>query len=133
MAENKKTVLLAEDENDLLEMYTMALSNSGLEVLQSGDGLETLKLLEKEYARIDLILLDIVMPAMDGFETLKKIKEDKRFQKIKVVIFTNLDNDEDKKQAFDMGVDGFLIKAQNTPSELAGKISLIFSEEEAIP
>jgi DNA-binding response OmpR family regulator len=132
MPNDKKTILLAEDEEDLREMYTLAFSNGGYEVLSAINGKETMEWLEKEYARIDAILLDIVMPVLNGSEVLEKIKKDERFKDIPVIIFTNLDNDEDKQQMFKMGANDYFVKSKYTPSELVEKIGLIFSKSERI-
>lgn len=126
MAEDKKVVLIAEDEDDLREMYSMALTGGGYEVLQAVNGIEALKWLEERYTQIDLILLDIVMPGMDGFETLEKIKKDERFKNITVLVSTNLDNDEDRAQALGMGAREYFVKSQHTPSELVTKVNSFF-------
>lgn len=120
--EIKKTILIAEDEEDLLEMYSMALSSRGFEVLKAINGIQALEWLEKKSEQIDFILLDIVMPGMDGFETLENIKKDERFRKIPVLISTNLDNDEDKAQALKLGAKDYFVKSQHTPSELVEKV-----------
>ncbi len=125
MTDEKKAILLAEDEEDLREMYSLGLSNEGYEVLKAANGKEALEWLEKKYAEIRAIFLDIIMPEMDGFEALKIIKKDARFEKIPVFIFSNLDNEEDKQQAIALGADEYFVKAQHTPSELAQKIDLI--------
>lgn len=125
MEETKKTVLIAEDEDDLREMYTMALSGKGFEVLKAINGIEALDWLEKRFEDIDLILLDIVMPGMDGFEALEKIKQDERFRKIPIIVSTNLDNDEDKAQAMDLGARDYFVKSQHTPSELVVEVETI--------
>jgi len=125
MKDGKKTILIVEDETDLLEMYTMALMQSGFEVLSADNGVEAMAWLEDRYADIDAILMDIIMPKMDGFETLKKIKGDERFKKITCIFFTNLDGEDDKKQAFEMGASDYFIKSQHTPSELVEKLNKI--------
>jgi len=127
MSDNKKVILIAEDEEDLREMYTQALSSKGFEVLQAVNGEEALEWLERKYLEIDLLLLDIVMPVLDGLETLKKIKGDDRFKKMRVIIFTNLNNDEDKQQALGLGANDYFVKSQHTPAELVDKINLLFS------
>lgn len=123
MSQEATTILIAEDEADLREMYTMALNKNGYKVLQAESGEEALKWLTQKYAEIDLILLDIVMPGMDGFETLKKIKSDERFCKIAVIMSTNLDNEEDRKEALEQGAEEYFVKAQHTPSELVAKVT----------
>lgn len=128
MSNDKKTVLIAEDEDDLREMYVMALSNGGFEVLQARDGNEVLELLGNKFDQIDVILLDIIMPGTDGFEALKKIKKDERFKKIPVLISTNLDDEDDHQQAINMGAKDYFVKAQHSPAELVEKIKLIFDE-----
>ncbi len=132
MEQVKPVILIAEDEDDLREMYTMALSGASFEVLQAVNGKEVLEWLEKKYMEVNLILLDIVMPGMDGFETLERIKKDERFKKILVLVSTNLDNDEDRQQALGMGARDYFVKSQHTPSELVAKINTILAEEERI-
>jgi len=125
MKDGKKTILIVEDESDLLEMYTVALMQSGFEVLSADNGVEAIAWLEERYADIDAILMDIIMPKMDGFEALKKIKADERFKNIACIFFTNLDGEDDKKQAFEMGASDYFIKSQHTPSELVEKLNQI--------
>lgn len=122
MSTSKKNILIAEDEEDLREMYNQALSSAGFQVLQAVNGEEVLEWLERQYSEIDLILLDIVMPVLDGLETLKKIKSDDRFKNIRVIVFTNLNNDEDKDQALGLGAEDYFVKSQHTPTELANKV-----------
>lgn len=130
MTQDLRTILIAEDEDDLREMYTMALSNSGFNVLQAVNGQEALDWLDKKCSEINFILLDIVMPGMDGFEALEKIKKDARFSKIPVLVSTNLDNEEDKRQALGLGATEYFVKSQHTPSELVAKVNAIFAEDE---
>ncbi|MDD5396850.1 MAG: response regulator [Candidatus Moranbacteria bacterium] len=129
MEKETKTILIAEDEDDLREMYTMALAAMGFEVLQSVNGQEALDLLEKKQEQVDLILLDIIMPVLDGIATLEKIKKNERINKIPVVVSTNLDNEEDRKDVFNLGAREYLVKSKHTPSELAAKIFLIANEQ----
>lgn len=127
MSQDKKTILIAEDEVDLREMYTMALERADFEVLSAVNGVEALEWLDRRYTDIDLILLDIVMPGMDGFEALEKIKKDERFRKIPVLVSTNLDNDDDKQQSLGLGAKEYFVKSQHTPSELIAKIVSILA------
>lgn len=129
MPEEKVTILIAEDEEDLREMYTMALFAKGYEVLEAANGIEALDWLEKRPESIALILLDVVMPGMDGFETLEKIRKDERFRKIPVLVSTNLDNEDDKKQAMSLGAKDYFVKSQHTPAELVGEVQMVLSEK----
>lgn len=128
MDNGKMMVLIAEDEEDLREMYSLALSSKGFEVLPAINGAQALEWLEKKHAQIDLILLDIVMPGMDGFEALEKIKSDERYNKIPVLVSTNLDNDEDRAQALGAGAKDYFVKSQHTPSELVAKVVAVLEE-----
>lgn len=130
MEQKIKTVLIVEDEEDLREIYSRALMASGYEVLQANNGIEALEWLERKSEKIDLILLDIVMPGMDGFEALEKIKKDERYEKIPVLVSTNLDNDDDRRQALGMGAKEYFVKSQHTPSELVAKVSAVIKERE---
>jgi DNA-binding response OmpR family regulator len=129
MSQDKKTVLIVEDEENIREIYKIAFLKDEFEVLQAVNGAEGLTILESEHQNIDVILLDIVMPVMDGFETLKKIKEDSRFADIPAVMCTNLDNEGDKKQALEMGVALYFVKSQHTPLELVGDINALISKK----
>lgn len=128
MSKEAKTILIAEDEEDLREMYTIALAKGGYEVLQARDGKEALDWLEKKSSEIDLILLDVVMPGMDGFETLGVIMKDERFRKKIVLVSTNLDNDDDRAEALALGAKDYFVKSQHAPSELVAKVGEILGE-----
>lgn len=132
MTQEIKTILIAEDEDDLREMYTMALKSRGYEVVQAINGIEALAALEEKASEIKLILLDVVMPGMDGFEALGKIKKDERFNKIPVLVSTNLDNDEDRAQALGGGAKEYFVKSQHTPSELVDKVGAVLAQEESL-
>jgi len=131
MENKKRTVLIAEDEEDLREMYTQALSGQGFEVLQAINGNEAIEWLERRGKEIDMVLLDIVMPALYGLETLEKIKKNESLKNIPIIVFTNLNNEEDKQQAFALGANGYFVKSQHTPAELVAKIKQFFSEKES--
>lgn len=122
MISTAPTILIAEDEEDLRELYTMTLSSKGYTVLAAQNGKQALEWLEKKYKIINLILLDVVMPEMDGFEALAKIKKDNRFKDIPVIVSTNLDNDEDKSETVKLGAREYFVKSQHTPAELVERV-----------
>lgn len=132
MKEERPTIIIAEDDDTLREMYIMALNFAGFYVLPARDGASVMEWLEKKHLEVKLILLDVVMPIMDGFETLAKIKKDERFKKISVLISTNLDNSEDRQHSFAMGAKDYYVKSQHTPAELVAKINAVLAEEKQV-
>ena len=125
--ENKKKVLIVEDDEVLSEMYKEKLKLEGYKVSTANDG-------KKALGRIklgaDLILLDILMPGLNGFEVLKRIKKDKAISDIPVVVLTNIGGeslDKDKNLALSLGATDYMIKALNTPEDVVNKIRIILS------
>ncbi|EKE16498.1 MAG: Sensor protein [uncultured bacterium] len=127
MEQDKKVILLAEDEADIREMYFMALSGKGFEVLQAKNGKEVFEWLEKKSDVIDLLLLDIVMPIMDGFETLEEVKKEDKYKNIPIIISTNLDNPDDRTGALALGANEYFVKSHHTPTELVEIINKIIA------
>lgn len=122
MENNKKRVMIVEDDSFVTDIYQMKISKEGFDVITAADGLEAIKKLE-EGVSPDLILLDIVMPNMNGLEFLKKIKENEKFNKIPVILLTNLSQKEEIQKGFDLGVNDYLIKSHFTPSEVMEKVN----------
>ena len=121
MAESKKkNILLIEDEEMLASMYETKFTNEGYEIHKALDGESGLKLAAEHQP--DLILLDIIMPKLDGFSVLKKIKEDPKLKNVPVVLLTNLGQDEDIEKGNKLGAAGYLVKANLTPGEVIEKI-----------
>lgn len=114
-------ILLIEDEPLLLQLFEKKLKLEGFEVeiAQRGQtGLEKAKSFQP-----DLILLDILMPGMDGFEVMKRLKADPATKKIPVVFLTNLSRDEgDVSKGLEMGAIGYWVKAHYTPMEVVTKL-----------
>ncbi|PIZ00086.1 response regulator [bacterium (Candidatus Howlettbacteria) CG_4_10_14_0_8_um_filter_40_9] len=124
---NKK-VLIVEDEKDILEIYNERFSLEGMQVTEAISGIEGIASLKKQVP--DIILLDIRMPEMNGFEFLKEIKKDKKYRDIPVLLLTNLGEqkiDMDKDLAFALGIKGYLIKAKNTPDQVLDKVKEILN------
>jgi len=118
--EAKKRILLVEDDTFILEMYATKLLNFGYEVLTATDGEEALKITKEKLP--DFILLDLVLPSMDGFDVLKAIKKDEKTKSIPVVLLTNLGERRDVETGLKLGASDYLIKAHFTPSEVIEKI-----------
>ncbi len=116
---NKKLVLIVEDDPQLGKIYTDILTKSGYEArLASGAGLG-LELIDS--LKWDLLLLDIMLPIRDGISILKEMGE-KQLKKGKIIMLTNLNNDNIIHDAFKYGADGYIIKSEVTPGGLIQEI-----------
>jgi DNA-binding response OmpR family regulator len=120
--EGKFKVLLVEDDNFLRSICSQKLIKEGFEVVEAVDGVQALKEMEK--IKPDVILLDLVMPSMDGFEVLAKIRnhQDKKIAVTPVIILSNLGQDEEIKKALSLGANMFLVKANFTTGEIVKKV-----------
>lgn len=118
-----KSILLVEDDPFLIDIYTTKLREVGFLVEVAEDGEKGLrKLAEKNF---DLLVLDIVLPQINGWEILEKIKKDEKFKNLKVVILSNLGQKEEVKKGKELGATKYLIKAHYTPSEVVEEIKQI--------
>jgi DNA-binding response OmpR family regulator len=115
--ENKKPiVLVAEDDEFMLKVHKKKMDMEGFEVLLARNGQEALDMARAK--KPDIILLDIIMPVKDGFEALKEFKADPELKKIKVVVLSNLGQEEDKMRAADMGAADYFVKANVSFQEI---------------
>lgn len=125
-----KKILVIEDEQFLSEMYQMKLEREGFEVVLADNGKKGFKLSKKE--KPDLILLDLVMPIMDGFETLTEIRKNKSTKNLKVCILSNLGQNSEIERSLEIGIDGYLIKANLTPSQLVENVLKLLAGEKLL-
>ncbi len=118
----RKKILLVEDDSFLRDICLKKLNKDGFEVAAAADGEEALKLVEN-FAP-DIILLDIILPSIDGFGVLKEIREHKNgsVRNIPVIMLTNLGQEEDIDKALKLGASDYLIKAHFTVEEIVHKI-----------
>ena len=116
--DNKKKILVIEDEATLQKALNDVLSQEGYNVLSALDGMSGLDLALKENP--DLILLDVILPKMDGFEVLKKLKE--KDSQIPIIILTNLSDIDDIQKALDLGATTYLVKADFHLDDVLKKI-----------
>jgi DNA-binding response OmpR family regulator len=123
-------IMIVEDDNFLVEMYTTKFELEGFNVVSAEDGEKGLELARVEVP--DIILLDILMPRMDGFTTLEALKKDDQLKDIPVILLTNLGQKEDVKKGFELGAAGYLIKAHFMPSEVVEKITKILEEAKGV-
>jgi len=118
--QQKKKVLIIEDDPLLIKMYKTKLINEGFEVLTASDGQEGLDL---ALAKIpDAIILDVMMPKLSGLDMLKMLSQDKSGSQIPVVIISNLSQQDEAQQAKKYGAKEYLVKANFTPKEVIEKV-----------
>jgi DNA-binding response OmpR family regulator len=116
----RKKILFIEDESALQKTFGDFLEREGFELISALDGEAGLKLAEKETP--DLILLDLILPKMEGIEVLKKLKENSKTKDIPVIILTNLDDFEKLEKSLELGVKAYLVKTDFTLEEVLQKI-----------
>ena len=112
-----KNVLCIEDEQFISELYSRALQKAGYEVTVIADGLKGLEAAKTN--QYDIILLDIMVPSITGIELLAQLREKVPDLKAKVIVTTNLEQSENERKAVEKQADGYIVKANMTPKELA--------------
>ncbi len=112
----KKTILIVEDEPELAEIYQNLLTQAGYDVTVAYNGQSALKLATDQPPQ--LILLDLRMPVMDGVEFLEKYDIKRKHPKVKVVVFSNYDLQDEIDDAYRLGADRYVLKAWASPREL---------------
>jgi len=115
-----KKILFVEDEMALQKTFKDILSEEGYEMLSAFDGEIGLRLSKEK--KPDLILLDLILPKIDGFEFLEKLKADPETKDIPVIILTNLERTEDIERALELGATTYLVKANYTLKEVVEKV-----------
>lgn len=118
-----KKIVIVEDDNFLMELMARKLTVENFEVVSAFNGEEGLKKIKEE--KPDFVLLDLILPGINGFEVLEKLKNDKETMGIPVVILSNLGQKDDIEKGFKLGAEDFLVKAYFTPGEIVEKIRSI--------
>lgn len=120
----KKKILIIEDEKTLRFLLAQILIEEGFDVEEVIDGEEGIKKL-KEGSKPDLILLDLLLPGIDGYEVLSRIKRDLNYESIPVIILSNLGQKEEIEKGLKLGATDYLIKAHFTLQEIVEKIKKV--------
>lgn len=120
-------ILIVDDDLFLLDMYVLKFKESGFNVEMATNGNDAINKLKDMVEEPDAVLLDVLMPVMDGFELLKHIKDKGLVQKSKKIILSNLGQKEEINMGLSLGADDYIIKAHNTPSEVVEKVKQLLA------
>jgi DNA-binding response OmpR family regulator len=111
-------IYLTDDDRFLLDLYAVKFKNAGHEVLTFSGGDELLAVLRKKEAEPDAILLDLIMPGIDGFAVLETIRKEHLAEKARIIILSNQGQESDLEKAKALGAVGYIVKASAIPSEV---------------
>jgi len=118
--ESKKRIIVAEDDLFYAKVYKYQLIKAGFEVFMAKNGDEALKLARE--SKPDLIILDLIMPVKNGFDTLKELKVDSELSAVPVIAVTNLGQEGDIKEVQALGVDDYFVKSNLSVTEMVEKV-----------
>ena len=119
MASGKTRILIVDDEADLVSVLRIGLEIEGFEVISASDGEDGLRKAREE--RPDLVVLDLMLPKLDGYRVCRALKFDERYRGLPIVILSARSGEQDRRLAFDMGADAFVSK----PYDMAALVKLI--------
>lgn len=122
-------ILLVEDEDYIRDLYKRQLDGAGLTTDAAANGQEAFAAITK--TKYDLILLDIMLPDTNGLQILKEVKQNPAIKNTPVVLLTNLGQDVIIKEGFELGAEGYLIKASLTPSQVVQEVKNALSKKTA--
>ncbi len=128
MEGQKRKILIVDDDTFLLDMYVFKFSQHNFEVYTALDGLQVIQKL-KDGLDPDVILMDILMPNMDGFEMLTKINQDNLSPNSVKIVLTNKNQQSDFDLGKSLGVSGYIVKANSTPQEVINQVTEILSKK----
>lgn len=128
MTNDQKKIFLVDDDEFLLDMYSLKFREAGFQVDLARGGEEALAALRQGLAP-DVILLDIVMPAIDGFEFLRLAGKENLCKNAKIIILSNLGQRDDIDKGMALGAADYIVKANSTPSEVVKKVQTILAKK----
>lgn len=118
-----KKILVIEDDKFLRELISQKLMKEGYDIVEAVDGEKGIEAIKSE--KPDLVLLDLILPEVDGFGVLAKVKEDSTLAQIPIIILSNLGQKDDIEKGLKLGAVDYLIKAHFTPNEIVEKIKTV--------
>lgn len=124
-------ILLVEDDSNLREIYGARLEAEGFEIISANDGEEALSIAVRE--KPDLIISDVMMPKISGFDMLDILRTTPETKDVKIIMMTALGQDEDRKRGADLGADHYIVKSQVTLDDVVGIVQEVLGGAPATP
>ena len=132
MEKDKKKILIVDDDNFLLDMYALKFSQNDFEVYTATSGIHALDKLKNGLSP-DLLLMDIIMPEMNGFEAMQKMNDEKLCPNCMKVVLSNKSEQKDIEEGGRLGVAGYIVKANSTPAEVIAQVVKILEDKIVVP
>ncbi len=129
-ADRKTKILLVEDDAFLVGMYVSKLDREHFQTFVASDGEKGLELARQ--VKPDVVLLDIILPRMDGFSVLGNLKNDPETKNIPVILLTNMGQEQDMQRGLALGAADYLLKANYMPSEVIDRVKEIVNRTSAL-
>lgn len=126
--DQKTKIIIVDDDKFLLSMYSLKFKNKGYEVEVALGGEEAVNRIKAGY-KPDIIVTDVIMPKMNGFELVEKIKTEHLADNSVIIVLTNQGQTTDIDKAVKLGVDGYIVKATTIPSEVVDEVTDIFNKK----
>ncbi len=131
MEGEKKKILIVDDDSFLLDMYALKFSQNNFEVHTSASGLQALDKIKAGLCP-DVILMDIIMPEMDGFEMLEKMEAENLCANVTKIVLSNKSEQSDIDRGKSLGIAGYIVKANSTPAEVITQVVEILAKKEPV-
>ena len=132
MEGEKRKILIVDDDNFLLDMYALKFSQNNFEVYTAGGGVQAIEKMKGGLSP-DVMLMDIIMPEMNGFEMLEKINTENLCLKCIKIVLSNKSEQKDVDEGNRLGVAGYIVKANSTPTEVIDQVVKILEKKIVIP
>lgn len=124
---SKKKILIVDDDQFLVDMYAVKFKEAGYDVETSMNGRDALKKLRDKSLCPEVILMDVVMPDVDGFEILHTVKTENLCEDPTLIMLSNQGQEGDIQKAMELGANGYIVKANSIPSEVVTEVQAIIS------
>jgi DNA-binding response OmpR family regulator len=129
MSDTKTKIAIIEDDIAIVEMYRTKFEHEGYEVETAGDGKTGMTLIE-DY-KPDIVLLDLMMPNVNGFDLLSELRRSPVYGKTKVIVLTNMGDTETATRVYKMTADDFIVKAESTPQQVLERVQSLLAKKVA--